>query len=163
MTREKSCCFSGHRALPREERPAVEAALEREIENLICRGVVDFLAGGALGFDTMAAKAVLRVKEHWPKIRLSLILPCKDQDKNWAHKDKEEYRRLLAYADEVTILTEHYQEGCMQLRNRYMVDESQYLICYHKSKTGGTAYTVRYAKEKNREIINLSKLETGLF
>lgn len=39
-------------------------------------------------------------------------------------------------------------------RNRYMVDHAAYLLAvYDGGNKGGTAYTVRYAREKKREII----------
>lgn len=160
---ENACCFSGHRAVPREERGRLESALQDAIVRLIVRGVTDFVAGGALGFDSMAAKTVLRLKERFPQIRLLLVLPCGDQDKRWHDRARAEYRRILSYADEVLILSEMYYDGCMQKRNRRMVDECRYLICYQRSKAGGTAYTVRYAREKGREIINLACEEPRLF
>ena len=40
-------------------------------------------------------------------------------------------------------------------RNRKLVDMSTYCICYLTKATGGTAYTVKYAKKKNLQIINI--------
>ena len=36
-------------------------------------------AGGALGFDTLAAQTVLDMKKEYPQLRLILVLPCEDQ------------------------------------------------------------------------------------
>ena len=57
------------------------------------------------------------------------------------------------------MVQDHYGPGCMQRRNRYMVDHSALLIAvYDGRKTGGTYYTVKYAKslDKDIRIINLS-------
>jgi len=70
-----SCCFTGHRDIPTEARASIQKRLEAEVINLILQGVTDFYAGGALGFDTMAAIMVLSLKEDFPQIRLCLALP----------------------------------------------------------------------------------------
>ena len=45
-----------------------------------------------------------------------------------------------------------YVAGCMQLRNKAMVDASDYGIAYCTRNFGGTASTIKYAKEKNKDI-----------
>lgn len=77
--KEKTCCFTGHREIPKGMYPMLTAELERKLHGLIQRGFQYFGAGGALGFDTLAAEAVLRLKEQYPDIRLILVLPCPDQ------------------------------------------------------------------------------------
>ena len=43
----------------------------------------------------------------------------------------------------------------MHRRYRHLVDHSGVCVCYLNRDSGGTAYTVRYAKEKGLEIVNL--------
>ena len=74
-----TCCFTGHRNIPIDEYEKIEKRLEEEGVNLIHQGVKDFWAGGALGFDTMAALMVLKLKKDFPHIRLLLALPCPEQ------------------------------------------------------------------------------------
>ena len=76
--------------------------------------------------------------------------------KNNFNISNEEYKDILALADEVRYVCESYCTGCMHLRNKVMVDNSRVLIAYHTDSRGGTAYTVSYAKEKKREIINVA-------
>ena len=45
----------------------------------------------------------------------------------------------------------------MHQRNRALVDRSAFCICYLRTQTGGTAYTVRYAREKGLKIWNLAR------
>ena len=52
-TREETCCFTGHRKIPEEEREQLARRLEATVEELIRAGVRYFGAGGALGFDTI--------------------------------------------------------------------------------------------------------------
>ena len=65
-----TCCFTGHRRIPPEAVAPLRERLEAEIESLIRQGVRYFGAGGALGFDTLAAEAVLDLKAVYPFIRL---------------------------------------------------------------------------------------------
>lgn len=42
-------------------------------------------------------------------------------------------------------------------RNRHLVDNSSVCICYQTKETGGTAYTVEYARKHGLRIINLAE------
>ena len=116
-----------------------------------------FGAGGALGFDTLAAQAVLKLKERYPDIKLILVLPCKTQTSGWRQTDIDEYERIKAAADKVVYTSEVYYRGCMHKRNRHLVDNSSLCICYLTEDRGGTYYTVNYAKENGLQIINLAE------
>ena len=153
--RKKTCCFTGHRQFINKNVNDIRYSATREIEKLIKAGVTIFKAGGALGFDTVCAQQVLQLKEKYPDIRLELLLPCHRQERKWQTRDKRIYREILEAADEVTYLAEEYFDGCMQIRNRALVDNSDYCIAYLTRHYGGTYYTVNYAKEQGVETILL--------
>ena len=69
----KVACFSGHRNLPQDS-AELQANLEKAIIELIERGVVFFGNGGAVGFDALAATAVLTLKENYPDREFHLII-----------------------------------------------------------------------------------------
>ena len=117
-----------------------------------------FGCGGALGFDTLAAQTVLRLREIYPEIRLILVLPCRDQTRGWKQADVAEYERIMKAADKVTYTSEQYYSGCMHKRNRHLVDNSSLCICYLTEQSGGTAYTVNYARSQGLSIINVAEL-----
>lgn len=82
-----------------EDREPLRAALLSEIQRLYAeKGVTEFYTGGARGFDTMAAEAVLKIREALP-VRLHLILPCKGQSDRWHFAEKRRYREILKQAD----------------------------------------------------------------
>ena len=56
--KNQTCCFTGHREIPTRDFATIQKLLEAEIIHLVNQGVLDFCAGGALGFDTMAAQTV---------------------------------------------------------------------------------------------------------
>lgn len=51
MDKSFTCCFTGHRRLPKEKMRHIVKRLDQEVENLISQGVTDFISGGALEID----------------------------------------------------------------------------------------------------------------
>lgn len=78
--KSRTVCFTGHRDI--RENDKVEEKLRIIIEKMIERGYRNFVAGGAQGFDTIAAEIVLELKEKYPTIQLQLNLPFKEQYKH---------------------------------------------------------------------------------
>ena len=154
---KKTCCFTGHRNIKKSLISEVKKELEQTLRNLINEGFDVFRAGGALGFDTLAAQTVLELKKEYPTIRLILDLPCRNQSAKWKDKDVKIYESIKSNADEVNYISEEYTENCMKNRNHYLVDNSSICICYKNTNIGGTAYTVRYAESKGLIIINIFK------
>lgn len=154
--REQTCCFTGHRQIPQGEQAEIIARLERTIINLNQKGVRFYGAGGALGFDTLAAKTVIHLRESCPSIKLILVLPCLTQTRGWRPGDIAEYERIKAQADKVVYTGQEYTRDCMHKRNRHLVDNSSVCICYLRKGSGGTAYTVGYAKKQGLKIINIA-------
>lgn len=156
--KSKTCCFTGHRTMSDQEKQSVAVRLRKVIAALVKEGVVYYGAGGALGFDTLAAQTVLEMKKEYPQLRLILVLPCEDQTRNWRSEDIEIYEDIKARCDKVVYVSRRYTPDCMYKRNRHLVDHSGTCICYLKNDTGGTAYTVGYARRKEIQIINLMKM-----
>ena len=156
VDRSKVACFSGHRRLP-QDCTELQANLEKAIIELIERGVVFFGNGAALGFDQLSAITVLKLKENYPHIRLVMVLPCppEQQSSYWNDEQKKQYYKILGQADKVRILSPQYTDKCMLERNRHMVDNSAYLICYLRQHSGGTFYTVNYAEKRGLKILRL--------
>lgn len=155
--KNRTACFTGHRELPTENLPEISKRLEDTLLTLIEQGYCYFGAGGALGFDTLAAQTVLRLRERYPQIRLILVLPCLNQTRGWQQADVDIYEELKRRADKVTYTSESYFRGCMQKRNRHLVDNSSVCICFLAEKTGGTFYTVNYASYCGLTIINIAE------
>ena len=153
-----SCCFTGHRKIPQKKYVQIQEKLKDEIVTAIQNGYNFFYAGGAIGFDTMAAQAVLELKAQYPHIKLILVLPCVNQTDGWEQSDIDEYERIRVLADEIIYTSEENKKGCMHKRNRYLVDHSSLCICYMTRKSGGTAYTVKYAKNKEIAIVNIKDI-----
>ena len=156
-----SCCFTGHRDLSDSEfNRAYTEALQTIEELYDFFGVDVFMTGGAIGFDTAVSEALSTAKENGMNIKMILAVPCADQDKYWNSAAKKEYRRIKEHCDKIMVLSEEYHNGCMLERNRFMVDNTDYCVAFLRKNTitGGTLYTVRYACEKNKKVINICKV-----
>ena len=79
----KTVCFTGHRDIDVSSASILPAILKSTMRKMVARGARRFLAGGAMGFDTLAALCVLELKAEFPDIRLELILPCRNQMQRW--------------------------------------------------------------------------------
>ena len=155
--RAKTCCFTGHRSLSDEEKLEVAVRLRKIIADQIKDGVVFYGAGGALGFDTLAALTVLDMKKEYPQLRLILVLPCENQTRGWRSEDIAVYEDIKRRSDKVVYVSREYTPDCMHRRNRHLVDHSGTCICYMTRSTGGTAYTVAYARKKGLRIVNMAE------
>lgn len=154
-TYRQACCFTGHRIIRTADKLTLKSKLNKAVEDLTETGVTHFLCGGALGFDTAAALAVLRLRDKNPNVKLGMILPCRTQAAKWSERDRQIYLEILGAADYIEYLSEEYTPDCMHARNRRMVDMAQYCVCYLRDLSSGTGVTVRYAESKGRTVIKL--------
>ena len=157
MGKDLTVCFTGHRNIPRNHAAVLSSVLESEIVEQIKAGARIFKAGGAIGFDTVAALKVLELKDQYPEIELHLYLPCKDQTRGWNEVCVRTYNYCLEHADKVIYISEKYYSGCMYERDRKLVDGSDVCIAYCTQTHGGTYYTCSHAKKNGVELINIAK------
>lgn len=151
-----ACAFTGPRPqnLPfgDNEKCLAFARLSESIDEAILRAIDDsyriFTSGGATGTDLWCAERVLKLKHVHPQIELHFCLPCETQANHWSEEWRERYFDLLAVANDVHYIQLRYSDDCMMRRNRTMIDSSSRLIAVYDGvqQTGGTAYTVRYAR-----------------
>ena len=163
MGKKNTCCFTGHRPqkLPWgydeewEDCVKLKLKLACEIEAMRKKGVTTFISGMAVGVDMWAAEIVLDLKSAYPQDTIKLIaaIPYEGQANKWSVEYRERYFDILAQADQEVIMQEHYTKSCMHERNRFMVDNSAYMIAVFNGEKGGTANTLKYAESKGLNIV----------
>jgi len=158
----KSVSFTGHRIAPFSFDSAkgheLMERLENAIRTAISEGFDTFYTGMAMGFDIIAAEAVIRQRDKLsPHVRLHCIVPYKGQESKWNRLWRKRYDDVLIAADdeEIRPLNDEYVLGCYQERNRLLVERADMLICFYSGKAGGTRHTVGLAVEKGMEIVNI--------
>lgn len=155
----QSCCFTGHRRLPAGDAGArLREVLERAVKDAYADGCRRFYAGGALGFDMLAAAVVCHLRDTaFPDMSLHLLLPCRDQEARWSPRDRERYACMLSLADSYTYLAESYGDGVMAARNRALVEAAECCIAYMTNPASGTGGTLSMARARGRLVRNLAE------
>ena len=151
----RNCSFTGHRIIDEKYIKPLEELLVRAIDYVYSQGCRNFYCGGAIGFDTMAAKAVISARMKKPDMRLIIVIPCKSQADKWSERERSVYEFVLASADEVVYVSEEYTDDCMRRRNQHLVDVCDVLIAFSGKARSGSAQTVRMAVAKERIVYNL--------
>lgn len=146
---DKTCAFTGHRNLGGD---LDTDYLVKVLKEFIDGGYDTFLCGMAAGFDLLAAQTVAGLKENYPHLKLIACIPCEGQSRYFSAEEKKKYDEILKNCNQVKVLNGRYYKGCMQMRDRFMVDNSSLLIAYRRTNTGGTHYTVKYALSQNKKI-----------
>ena len=161
----KSCCFTGYRPQKFPFRfdsadkafRVMENKLIDAVFSLPAEGCYTFYSGMAMGFDIVAAEAVLLLREGCKTASIKLIcaLPYIEQAAAFTGDWKKRYEDILSKADEVVLISDQYYKSCYQKRNMFMVDNSDFVITWFDGKPGGTKNTLAYAARKGARIINL--------
>ena len=141
--------FFGHRII--QDFLKVESKVEDIVKDLIySREYVDFLVGRNGDFDRIVSSSVIRIKRKVFAANSShiCVLPYKTVDIEY----------LIRYYDEVEICEVSagaFPRAAIEIRNKYMVDRSDIVICYVEKETGGAYRAMKYAKETGKRVINL--------
>lgn len=160
----KKCCFSGYRPSKfpfrlKDGDPDFQVML-RNLTTTITALMDDdcrvFYTGMASGFDIISAEIVLKFKEKQPEITLIAVVPFEEQEKSYSNDWKNRYDAVINACDEVRVLSKEYHNGCYQNRNKFMVDNSDYVVTWYDGKQGGTRNTLNYAQKKKRYIVNVN-------
>lgn len=118
MELNTTATFIGHSECYGVTKEQVKVAIVELIE----KGVTDFLSGGQGGFDRMCAGCVKELQEEYPHISNILVIPYLDF--NVLNKDIFD---LILYPEG---FEKYHYKAAIPARNKYMVNNSGYAICY---------------------------------
>ncbi len=164
MSGEVKCCLTGHRpkGLPWKYREKsfkcfkFKRYLKKVLTGAIKYGLKEFYSGMAEGFDMIATEMLCKLQKKFKFIKIIAVLPCENQTIKWNNKQQKKYNRLLKKCDKIIVLSKNYYKGCMQDRNKFMVDMSQIVISCYGGGGGGTAITLKYAETMGLKIRNIN-------
>lgn len=162
---EKTICFTGHRPnklfgydyrIDGNKKMLIK--LKKVIERLIeKKGFDTFITGMALGVDMWSAQIILQLKKKYPHIKLVCAIPCKNHSIKWNKEDQEIHAYIMSQADLVYYVSdEPYTAWCMVTRDKWMVDNSIFVVAvWNGVEDGGTYQTIKYSKKRQRKIVYL--------
>ena len=140
---ENTATFIGHGECWGVDKEKVRAAAEE----LIQKGVETFLSGGMGGFDWLGARVVYELKEKYPHIKNILVIPYL----TFNVRNKDLFDEIL-YPDG---FEKYHFKAAIPKRNRFLVDNSKYAICYVTHGWGGAAQPYEYAKKHGLNIVDI--------
>ena len=145
------CCGFGHRFLFSN----IELELDEVIEKLITENGVDvFYTGGMGQFDEQFTNTVRKAKLMHNHISIILIKPYFSNELN-TNKEYYNYRY-----DDVMVCEESelvHPKAAIKKRNRWMIDECDFVIGYIQRDHGGAYDAIQYAKRMKKQVIMVSK------
>lgn len=143
-TKEKTCCFFGHRDTPFALREQIKLA----IRIMILTGQADcFYVGTHGNFDRMVYGVLKELRRQYPHIHCHVVLayPPDDKTKKWYGDD-------AVYPDSTAAVDPKF---AVYDRNDWMIERSRYVICYIAHATGGAYHFVDKARGKGLTVINV--------
>lgn len=106
------------------------------------------ISGMAIGYDQYATHVCIKLG-----IPFIAAVPFIDQEKMWPEKSKRIYQKLLEGAESVIIVSEgSYSAAKMQIRNEWMVDNSDHVLACYDGTRGGTGNCVAYARKVGKPL-----------
>lgn len=163
----KIACFTGHRPdklngyNPKDNKELLWKLRSFVVQHIEEKNVKTFITGMALGIDTWSALIVLKLKEQYSDLKLIAAVPCQNHSDKWTKESRDQWQYIIDRCNEVVYVSnEPYTKWCMQKRNKWMVDKSDYVIAVWDESPGGTENCVKYAIKTEKEItyINPKKL-----
>ena len=128
----------------------------REVRQVLFDYTTDNVEEFSSEISTIEDKQILlELKKAYPHITLEAAIPCPTQSDKWSAPQRERYRAILAQCDVETMVQQEYTSGCMQRRNRYMVDHAALLIAVNDGEPGGTRNTILYAMRQGLNIADI--------
>lgn len=162
----KTVCFSGHRpeklfhggdeAYAGTNR--LKSIIYKEIYDSYAQGYTNFMSGLARGIDIWAAEMVVDFKHIHPEVRLIGVKPYRNHGETFKGTEKWRFNHIIESCDDIIVISETYNKGCMRARNEYMVEHSSKLIAVVSDFQSGTGQTINLARKKGLDIkiINLN-------
>lgn len=150
----KTLSFTGHRQNKLNGYQATDWVRDR-LADIIHRayksGYTQFICGGALGTDWIAASEVIELSQTYQDIELILALPFKGYNSKWPLGIIEQFEiEIEAQANKVVYVCDPgYAAWKFQKRNEWMIDRCNALVAvYDRNGEGGTANAVSYARPR---------------
>lgn len=141
-----TCTFCGHHDAADNIRPILYASIEK----LILENKADtFYVGNHGNFDRMVLSVLREMQKKYHQISYYVVLA-------YLPEKKDEFPR---YAYNETVLPEGIESTpkrfAITYRNKWMVEQSQYMIAYVKNSFGGASKTLEYATKRHLNIIEM--------
>ena len=140
----RTACFFGHRDVTHD----IRAKLQLIIEQLItAEQIYNFYVGHQGLFDSMVYSILKELKVKYPHIRYTVVLAYMPDE-----HIKEVYGEDTLYPDGLETVPRRF---AISKRNDWMIQQSDYAVCYVHKVTGGAAKFREKAEKKGLQIVDV--------
>ena len=148
----KTCAIFGHSEI--EITNELEQKIIFTFKELISIGVDTFYFGGLGMFDGLCYKILTELKERYPHIKRVF---CLFDQRHLRYNKRPKWLKEQSYDDFIYFdLDFNWWYKRIYYRNCAVIDRSDIVLFYAENRQNSGAYkALRYAKKKNKNIINL--------
>ncbi|WP_096202281.1 DUF1273 domain-containing protein [Bacillus sp. FJAT-45350] len=132
----------------------IKKAIRQRIISLIDEGLEWVIISGQLGVELWAAETVYDLQTDYPNLKVAVLTPFLNQEKNWNEETQEYYQHILGQADFVESISKKEYENPTQLRmkNEYIIQKSDgLLLLYDEEKEGSPLFYLKPAKKRQAQ------------
>lgn len=141
------CTFFGHREVPE----SIENDLQRVLIDLIKNKDVNlFYVGNQGNFDALVRKNLKYLKSIFPNINYYVVLAYMPKESSKLNTNN--FSDTI-YPDGLEFTPPKY---AIDKRNRWMLNQSEYVVTYVKTTFGGAYKFKNLAEKKGKIVINLA-------
>ncbi|WP_124070364.1 SLOG family protein [Filibacter tadaridae] len=129
----------------------IKKSLMKRLLDLLDEDLEWVIVSGQLGIETWAAEVVIELKVEYPHLRLAVITPFLEQEKNWNETKKEKYHSIIAQADYTTSLTKRPYEAPWQFieKDKFFMRNSDGILIVFDEENDGSPKFVKKAAERH--------------
>ena len=141
-----ACCFFGHRDCPDTIKPTLRDAIVELIEN---RGVTRLYVGHQGTFDAIVLSVLRELEKKYPQIRYDVVLAYMPRETS-EHDAEMEQHTLLPEGIETAP-----KRFAIDRRNKWMLQNSDYVVTYVRQTWGGAAKFASAAKQLGKIVVEI--------
>ena len=145
-----TCTFAGHREpVSKRDVLAIPSSLALAIGRMLkADDEFRFYFGGMGWLDEISLREAWYARRETRGKRIELIL-VQPYERKVA--GQQLYDEILLPEELLTL----HPKAAIPARNRWLIEHSDHLIAYIRRETGGASATLRYARERGIDVINL--------
>ena len=144
MDKNKTCCFFGHREVTHNIREKLKATIEKLITE---DNVTEYYVGHQGQFDNMVYSVLKELKANYPYIRYTVVLAYMPDE-----HIKKVYGEDTLFPDGLESVPKKF---AISKRNDWMIQQSDFAVCYVHKITGGAAKFREKAEKKGLRVMQV--------
>lgn len=141
----------------------IRRVITGRLRGLLEEGLEWVIVSGQPGVETWAAEAAFQLRREYPALKVAVIAPFLEQEKNWNDSKKMAYETIIQQSDYTTVLMNRPYEGPWQFseRDKFLLRNSDGLLLVYDEENEGSPKWLRKlalpaAEQGHYELMTIS-------